>query len=565
MFRLIFLFLFFPVAAFSQFSPTDYPKGYFRSPLEVPIDLSGNFGELRPNHYHMGLDLKTLRRENLPVYAAAEGYISRIKIEPFGFGRAIYITHPNGYTTVYCHLNNFAPALEAWVTSQQYEHESWELYIQVPPEKFPLKKGDLIAYSGNTGGSQAPHVHFEIRRTTDDVNLNPMLFGFPLQDHTRPSILRLAVYDRRVSTYEQSPRLIGLAAKGAGEWTAAPITVSSPLVSFAITAYDTHDGSTNANGIFEASLWKDNKPVIGFRMDNIGYDATRYLNAHIDYRTKAAGGPYLQHLSELPGYIRSIYTQFSGDGVIDLSDGLSHPIRIDVKDAYGNTSTLQTSVRYDGKGIPAVPAAGQRFYPLMVGVYESPEAEFVVGEKALYDSVSLTCKSQPSALPQVVSAVHQFGSTTIPLQDSILVRIRPSAAIAPGLQGKVVMQRFAGTKKDVSPVTWNKDWAMARFRDFGSFQLVVDTTPPEIHPVGWADNGNLSKAQRLLFSVSDNLGAYKMTRTLLDGAWIRFTNDKARNFEYRFDERCRPGKHQLTIIAFDAAGNRTEKTFSFTR
>ena len=140
-----------------------------------------------------------------PLHAAAEGYIAKVKIEPGGFGRAIYINHPNGYTTLYAHLNNFAPALEAYIKREQYRLEEWRIFIDIPPDLFLLQKGEFIAFSGNTGGSQAPHLHFEIRRTADDVNLNPLLFGFSLQDNTPPRILRLAVYDRTKSTYEQVP------------------------------------------------------------------------------------------------------------------------------------------------------------------------------------------------------------------------------------------------------------------------------------------------------------------------------------------------------------------------
>src|SRR4051812_351735 len=155
------------------FETHKYPSSYFRNPLNIPISLSGNFGELRPNHYHMGLDIRTHKVQNLPVFAAADGYVARVKIEPFGFGRAIYINHPNGFTTVYGHLNNFFPQLEQYVKEKQYENESWSVFLEIPPTLFPVKKGSLIAYSGTTGGSQAPHLHFEIRSTSDDVNLNP--------------------------------------------------------------------------------------------------------------------------------------------------------------------------------------------------------------------------------------------------------------------------------------------------------------------------------------------------------------------------------------------------------
>src|SRR5450432_3212081 len=247
------------------FEPASYPKGYFRSPLDIPISLAGNFGELRPNHYHMGFDLKTDHHENLPVHAAADGYIAKIKIEPAGFGRAIYINHPNGFTTVYGHLNAFIPALDAWLKQQQYQQESWRVFLDLPPNLFPVKKGDLIAYSGNTGGSQGPHLHFEIRGTADDINRNPMLFGLPLEDNTKPTISRLAVYDRRLSLSEQSPKLIPIKKTTEGYSSISPVvTVAFPKISFAISASDTHSGSVNPNGIFEAGIYDNDKPVIGF-------------------------------------------------------------------------------------------------------------------------------------------------------------------------------------------------------------------------------------------------------------------------------------------------------------
>src|ERR1700761_2779807 len=184
------------------FSPASYPHDYFRNPLAIPMSLAANFGELRPNHYHMGLDIRTQHRENLPVYAAADGYVARVSVEPGGFGQAIYINHPNGYTTVYGHLNLFFPALAAYVSDQQYRKQSWSVYLQLQPNQFPVKKGDFIALSGNTGGSQGPHLHFEIRRTAGDINQNPLLFGLPVLDNTAPTLQRLAWYDRNQGIYE---------------------------------------------------------------------------------------------------------------------------------------------------------------------------------------------------------------------------------------------------------------------------------------------------------------------------------------------------------------------------
>src|SRR5579872_4978388 len=289
----------------SLFTAPDYPQGYFRDPLDIPIRLAANFGELRVNHYHMGLDIRTQHRENLPVHAAAGGYICRVEVGPGGFGQAIYIRHPNGYTTVYGHLNKFFPALAAYVARQQYKLESWQVDLTPSPGLFPVKKGSLIAYSGNTGGSQGPHLHFEIRQTEGDINLNPLLFGLPVADAVPPTIVRLAWYDRNQGIYEQSPHILPVKSSTINP---ALLTVPVTRISFAISAFDTQTGAGNTNGIFQAVLYDNRQPVIGFEMDSISYDDTRNINAHIDYKTRATGGPFLQQLFFLPGYpFPSIY------------------------------------------------------------------------------------------------------------------------------------------------------------------------------------------------------------------------------------------------------------------
>lgn len=275
------------------FPPKNYPQQYFQWPVGAKIALAANFGELRPNHYHMGLDCKTDQKVNMPIYAAAAGFISRVKIEPFGFGRSIIIDHPNGISTLYAHLNNFYPELEKYITEQQYTQQQWAVTIMLPRDLFKVSQGQFIAYSGNTGGSQGPHLHFEIRDTKTEKVLNPSLFNFPIPDAIPPQIMRLAVYDRRLSTYEQSPKLFSLKKVNGVYKTAGIIRVNTDVVSFAITSYDRYTGSTNQNGIYTAVLFENGKATSGFEIDSISYDETRYLNAHIDYRTRSSGGPYL--------------------------------------------------------------------------------------------------------------------------------------------------------------------------------------------------------------------------------------------------------------------------------
>jgi murein DD-endopeptidase MepM/ murein hydrolase activator NlpD len=614
-----------PVAAQSFSSlleAPEYPQHYFRDPLGIPMSLAANFGELRPNHYHMGLDIRTQHRENLPVYAAADGYIARVQIEPFGFGQAIYIRHPNGYTTVYGHLNHFIPALAAYVGQQQYRQQSWAVDLMIPPALFPVKQGDQIAWSGNTGGSQGPHLHFEIRLTAEDVNLNPLLFGLPVEDRVPPKITRLAWYDGDQGIYDQQAHILPVQS---GRLPAGTVlTVPVARIGFAISASDAQSGSSNPNGIYRAVLEEDNRPVLGFQLDHISYDDTRNINAHIDYKTRLMGGPFLQQLFFLPGYpFPSIYrvpgpgggdptgnggvdpaargrdtmqrasiTARPADGFIDLGDGRPHAIGIVVFDTRDNKTRMGFTVQYRPHAamdsvVPAdssVPPAGRRFYPGMVDGIETEDYAFYLGEKCLYDSATIgaTVEGYPGSglsLPGGVTPVYTIGARWIPLLDPMLVRLRlpdRSDFAAPSTGGttpsadrpstdRIVMVCFDGAGKDVQLPEWKGTWASGRFREFGNFQLVYDSTAPVITPIGPLEGANLSHAARIAFRVSDNLGALRRFRAELDGRWLCFTNDKALAYIYQFDGHCPPGPHRLKVTVEDVAGNRSEAEYHFNR
>ncbi len=544
------------------FTKKNYPQQYFSWPVGAAVGIVANFGELRPNHYHMGLDCRTDHKENVPVYAAASGYIAKVKIEPYGFGRCIYINHPNGLTTVYAHLNAFEPALEKYITQQQYNLQQWKIFVDLPINLFKVQKGDYIAASGNTGGSQGPHVHFEIRDTKTDKCLNPTLFGFNIPDNVAPDLYKLAFYDRTISTYNQSPKVVGL-KKVNGFYTVplGKIIASSNKVSFAILAYDRFTGSGNQNGIYAAAVYDNDMLVSKFELDSISYAETRNFNGHTDFKYRATGGSYLQYTAPLPGFNHPIYFTNNKQGVIFLTDGQPHNIKIIVADANGNISNLQFQLLAPTTPTSRAPiVAAQTFVPNYINIFENNAVKFYLPENALYDTVHFVYNQLPSAEGKTIYQLH---NATVPVHTYYPVSIQENFALAD--TAKIVMERFYGSKKDFAKTTYNNGWYTASFREFGNFLLMVDDIPPTIVPIGFRNGMHVAGLKRILFQVKDNTEEIKSFTALLDGKWLRFSNDKGINFMYAFDDYCSPGQHELVVTATDQVGNSTTKTYSFTK
>lgn len=552
---------------------TKYPQGYFRWPLNLTPEIVANMGELRTNHWHMGLDMRTNQKTDQPVYAAAEGYIAYAGVRPMSYGRFIIINHPNGLSTLYGHLNDFAPALEAYVTEQQYKQESWAVELTIPREKFPVSKGSFIAYSGTTGGSQGPHVHFEIRDTKTEKCLNPLLFGMPLADDVPPTIVRLAVYDGAASSYEQSPRLFTVKKTDNGYIIPKlPVLKTTfPFISFGLQAYDRINGSGNQDGIYSAKLFVDDRLQGGFTIDSIDYRDTRYMNAQIDYTYRANGGAFIQLLSRLPGNNAGVYHPGWGDGVIRLPDTALHTVRIETADAYGNSSVLSFGLQFTGDAVARQSSVlPSLFLPGYVNVLEKPDFEAFLPEACLYDSVRPLYYRNNSNTAYAVSALHRLNDGTIPLHTGMTVRIKPDKIIPDEWKNKLVIKRTDGNSSSIKPAKWQgsasagAQWLSASFDGFGSFQAFADITPPSVNKLGRGDTIDLSAANRIIFTPTDNSGI-KSFRAELDQQWLRFTNDKGRSWIYGFDERCPYGVHSLKVTVSDIAGNVTENTWWFKR
>lgn len=537
-------------------------QAFFSYPLNIKPKLNANFGEMRPNHFHMGLDLSTDSRENLPVYAPANGYISRMKIETGGFGRAIYIDHPNGTTTLYAHMNKFIPAAEEYLKEQQYAQESWKIDLKVPPEIIPVKRGQLIGYSGNTGASQGPHVHYEIRDTRTENCLNPLLLKFPLTDVTPPDLYRIAFYDRDRSIFEQTPVLVGMTKRGNKYVVDKTIELPFEKVFVAIQAIDRITGFPNPNGIFSASLSQDGIQLSSFKMDNISYDETRYLNGHIDYMTKMKGGPYYQMLFPPKEFGLDIYTLHEEKRFFELDEN-SSSFSITISDANGNAAVAEFKAQYKSGQANYQKRDGVLMTAGQLNVYDDPQIQFVFHEDALYDDVHFKVQSFYANSKSELSSVFQTLPEHLPVHSRFTVRIKPNRIAGLINADRVLLKRTYKTKTDIKKAVEEKGFFAAEFRDLGFFQLIEDIEPPVIS-ASFADGTTVSAGTRMMINVIDNHKVIDQFRAAVDGHWLMF-QPSGNSFIYTVDEHLPAGEHKLSVVVKDVAGNSVTREWYINR
>ncbi|MCT2408232.1 M23 family metallopeptidase [Chryseobacterium antibioticum] len=509
----------------------------------------------------MGLDLRTNSQENLSVLAAADGYVSRIKVERYGFGNAVYITHPNGYTTLYAHLNKYYDKLDEYVKERQYKDEKWEQDITFSPGQFPISKGQLIALSGNTGGSAGPHLHFEIRDTKTEECINPLLFGFNIPDSIAPIISGLYWYDRRFSTYE--PGANGIAVKKTGStYTTDIVQVSSPEISLAIKAVDKADQGFNI-GIYHAELRMDDQVIYSFSIDKVSYDDTRYINGCIDYPKFIKDKMSIQHLSSLPGMKLKNYSLPDLNGIINLKDENVHTIEIVLQDVNGNTSRLKTKVKFSKTSDQIFPTT--KMVKANEGKTVTTEnAEINFSKAAVYDAVNFQMSEKSNTNADGVSNTIVLQSPYIPVHDYYTLKIRPNRKLTNEEKGKVVVLLDYGSDTNVVQGKWNGDRMESEFNRLGTAILLLDQSVPSVSP-GWKE-GALINSSTLRLSGKTKIGDVISFHAELDGKWLRFARMKD-GFVYVFDEKCpkASGLHTLKVTTINTAGNTNTQTFTFQR
>jgi len=543
----------------------EYTGGYYHRPLNIATQLAANFGEVRENHFHMGLDVRTNGRQNMPVYAAADGYISHATIEETGYGHALYVTHPNGTTTLYAHLNRFMDELETYVHTRQYTSECWQQNITLPPGKFTVYKGQQIALSGNTGTSEGPHLHVEIRDTRTGANLNPLTHGIIMTDDVPPAINSFYWYNKTASIYNATANKIAIRG-GGGQYTSAvnTVMVNTPDIMLGLGMTDKNTQSKYTLGIYKALLYVDDKLSYSFTVDSFNAADTRYVNACIDYNNWVHNSRCIQLLGILPGNKLPVFQGSPSNGVIHVEDRKPHAIKVILNDAAGNTTTLQTIIQYNGNMLPAGRQNNaQVLLPGNAGKITTANAVIYTGRKTLYDAAQLHPVEETGEITNSASNAVFIHDASIPIHDSIMVKIKTTLPVGSPLRRHTVMLLTNEKSSYIIKGTWQGDYMVGACPAFGTVQLIIDTISPELN-FKEGDNSILLAGENALhITYKDNMGEAAFFRGEIDGHWVLFEK-KGDVFTYNFDEHCKPGKHTLQVMAGDKAGNITVQQLKFT-
>ncbi|KAF2330244.1 M23 family metallopeptidase [Flavobacterium daemonense] len=532
------------------FAQTQYPKDYFRAPLDIPMQLSGNFGELRPNHFHAGFDLKTNQREGLNVYAVADGYISRIKISTFGNGKCIYITHPNGYTSVYGHLQTAIGPIQDYIQKTHYKEKAFEIEMFPKPNELPVTKGQLIALSGNTGSSEGPHLHFEIRDTKSEFVINPMFFGFDknIKDTKKPSVSSLLVYPMENTVVNQSkqPIMVNMSLQKDGTYLAGKVKANGKI-GFGISAVDFDDVSGNKNGVFNVSTFVNGNQNYNYQFNTYSFDEMRYVNALIDYPRYKKSGQRVQKLFMKTPYALSIIKTDSLRGIVVVDPNLASTYRIEVSDYYGNLSSITVPIEYD----TATPVVKEEPIVSKYFIRANRDANFEKDNMSVffpagtfYDDFNMNFDVKNNKV-----YVHE---DVIPVHSNFTITIKDDS-YEEALRDKL----FIGRVGSYNGTTRKGDVFTAKSKTLGQFGLVLDTIAPKISITKSIQDKWISDVKKIQFTISDSISGIKSYNGYLNGDWVLFEYDnKTRKITHTFDDALlAEGANDLKIEVTDNVGN----------
>lgn len=534
-----------------------YPEDYFRNPLDATLILSGTFGELRSNHFHSGLDIKTQQREGLKVYAAAEGYVSRIKISHFGYGKALYITHPNGYTTVYAHLQKFSTNIEAYIKKLQYEKESFEIEVFPNPDELPVLKSDLIAYSGNTGGSGGPHLHFEIR-DNQERPINPLLFGLDVKDTTVPTIKNVYAYAFNDSSHinnsneRQKLRLFQL---NNGDYTVENIQAFGKI-GFGVETTDRQDLASNNNGVSNIKALFNGNMKFEIDFKRFSFDESRHLNRLIDYEHYKTKKKRIQKLFVEPNNPLSMYNNLDNNGYLMVNDSTDSVYKICVKDFNNNNTWITINIQ--GKKSQEIKQKQIRETDYFIYANKTNElvdksVEVHFPQNTFYDDFYIDFKVQNDTI-----TLHD---DTVPVKDYFTISYDISN-YKESDSNSLYIARLVGYRKQYALYsrTYRKNNILSTStKTLGTYALVSDLIPPTIQPINFSEGKWLSNYRYLKLKIEDKESGISKYRATINGKWILMEYDyKTKLLKYDFNDAISTEtKNNLKVIVTDNVGNST--------
>ena len=555
-------FLFFGCAAIAQ---VDYPKDYFRSPLDIPMQLSGNFGELRPNHFHAGFDLKTEQKEGLKVFAVADGYIARIKVSTFGNGKTIYINHPNGYTSVYGHLKLMNGEIENYVKKIHYKEENFEIEMFFKPDEMTVTKGQIIAFSGNSGASEGPHLHFEFRDTKSEFIINPLFFGYNnfIKDTKKPTISSVYVYPLDKTTTvnrAKRPVLLNVALQKDGTYISDKV-IANGTIGFGISTFDTDDVSFNNNGVYKVQSFYNGQPNFGYEFTTHSFNEMRYINTLIDYARYKQTKQRVQKLFMKNPYNLSIIKAAENNGVLKVAPNLASIYRIEVFDFFGNSKVISIPIQYEL--LPTViskePVQSNYF------IKANKDSNFTLDNMSVFFPAN-TFYDDFEFNFAVANDTMTLHDDTVPAHTNFTVTIQDSTSTE-AQKAKMFIARIDG-KKIIYNSTFRTDNNFnSKVKILGKYALVSDNIAPKIIIALPIERKWISAQKTIQLSIYDELSGIKSYNAYLNGKWILMEYDnKTRKLTHHFDDGiAADGANDLMVVVTDNVGNSTTFETKFFR
>lgn len=532
-----------------------YPTEYFRSPLDIPINLSGTFGELRSNHFHSGLDIRTNNIEGLPVYAAADGMVVRIKVSPFGYGKALYIAHPNGYTTVYGHLQKFSDKIEAYVKEQQYRQKNFE--VELYPSNFKVSQSEIIALSGNSGGSGGPHLHFEFRDTASEKIINPMAFGMNklIKDEFNPVISSLMVYPVNDSTYvnkSRNPVSLSLQKQVDGTFLASKVAANGKI-GFALNSFDLSTNKYNKTGIYKVESFLNGSPNFKYEFETFAFDESKHVNYFIDFNTFKKLKQRFQKLFIKESYPLSIVSANTKNGFLDIKPNINYTYKIIVSDFHGNTTVVNVPISFERT--IQFPATSKTVPKENYFIKYKSEYNFEFEKTAVYfppltlyqnATLNIVEKNGVLDLENNFEAIQNGFTLTLDISD-----------LSEEDQKKAFVGTVSGYNLEYNASYKKATKISAKVKAFGKYKVGVDNVAPRIYNPNFIENSNISKLKTLSVSISDALSGIDSYNAYLNDQWILMEYDlKTKKLVHNFEDgKVISGTNSIKIVVTDKLNN----------